>query len=441
MSEEASARLPLPGTDGGSGYVTKNQQERRDALRNGPDPAKQARELLAYINEAEGYENYKLDRVQTIAKRVMDMELSDEAKRIFVEQQSHADLNYLDTTPTLADLLSEPPEPVVARIEDLMLVDHNTTVAAAAKTGKTTLLVNRVRTYVDGTPLFGRYPLVTPLEGNVGVFNYELSENQMTDWFRKVPPKNAHRVRVANLRGKGLFLQDDASCEAAIKWLKQNEVEIWEIDPLQAALRGTVNDDAVAGAWIANAEMVKHEAGVRDMVLTVHMGHAASLKDADAASERAIGSARWMGWPDNMWVYVKDPQNVRYLRAVGRDIDVAEFGLTFERSTFNLAYKGGDRKTGIKADIWTEIRNRLTSAREPVAHEKLLISKGESNKAKVRSVLNVLHAEGLVEKVKLPKDPSARGAAPSGWELTAVGRTYITEAVDLPEALASQFKF
>jgi hypothetical protein len=333
----------------------------------------------------------------------------------------------------------------VARIEDLLVVGHNTTVAAPAKTGKTVLQANRVRSYVDGVPFLGRYGVTTPVSGNVAVWNYELSENQMHSWFRRlgISPSGLDKIFVGNLRGKGYMLQDDLICELAIKWLVEHEIEVWEIDPLQAALRGSVNDDAVAAEWIQNVERVKAEAGVKDLVLTVHMGHAASYKDADKATERAIGSARWMGWPDNMWTYIRGDEGVNYLRAQGRDVDVSEFSVDWNPETYELTHRGekSGRKDVAADKVWKNVRDALLKEQQgPRYHDDVKKAGGASgaDQSKAKKILDDLESYGLIENYQTTRPGKARKVG--AWRVTEGGKAILGEAASgAPEGYAWSF--
>lgn len=339
---------------------------------------------------------------------------------------------------SMEDVLKQPEQPIQWRIEYLLQAEHNTTVAAAAKTGKTVLAINRLKSLVDGTEFLGRFPVITPVEGNVAYFNYELGERQMHAWIRSAQIKRPERLWVRNLRGKGLYLQDDTACEATVNWLRLHDIEIWEIDPLQAALRGSVNDDAVAAEWIANVEKVKAEAGVKDLIVTTHTGHLSKADDDGySANERSIGSSRWIGWPDNLWTYV-NIDGTRFLRAVGRDVDMPEFGVDFDRSTLMLTDKGkGTSRVAIKSSrAWKAImelfagrigETLLKTTIEDLIHDKYKIPAQE-----VRKALSAAADEPdnpCLERVPGPRLRNT-GPPPDAYHLTAMG-TFAVKSRDL----------
>lgn len=323
---------------------------------------------------------------------------------------------------TLQEVLERPEEPLEWRIEELLISEHNTTLAAPAKGGKTTLMVNLLRALVDESPFLGRFHVTKPLQGRIAMWNYELSERQMHSWLRSAEIKHPDRVAVLNLRGRGLFLQDNDACEWAVEWLRQAETELWVIDPLQAGLRGTVNSDETAGEWISNVERVKAEAGVSDLIVVTHTGHLSKADETGrAGNERTIGSARWQGWPDNMWTYVKDDEQVRYLRAVGRDVDVDEFALDFDKETLTLSYKGEDtsRQDQRQTKAWRTMLDALRADPDglhagSVLREQMKGS-GSERTAAMRQAVDI----GLL-------DESKRGQA-KYYALTPLGRRLIAQ--------------
>src|SRR5690606_9728263 len=108
---------------------------------------------------------------------------------------------------------------------------HNTTIAARYKVGKTTLITNLIRSFADGEPFLGEF-WTERTTGNIVVFNHELSDNQFTNWLRRAGIKNTDKIIPVNLRGKGLYLQDEDAQEWAIELLRACNAEVWIVDPL-----------------------------------------------------------------------------------------------------------------------------------------------------------------------------------------------------------------
>lgn len=334
----------------------------------------------------------------------------------------------------LSDLLALPEVPIQWRIFGLAQVGHNVTIAARYKVGKTTLITNLLKPLVDGGEFLG-FP-VRPVEGNVVVYNHELSDAQFTSWLRRAGIKNTHKIIPVNLRGKGLYLQDEDAQNWSIELLRKYNAEVWIIDPLQAALRGTVNDDSVASDWIAAADRVKAEAGVSELVLVTHTGHLAKADiDGRSANERSAGSARWSGWPDALWVYTKDDAGTRYLSAEGRDIQVDEFGLDFNSETLALTSLGeGTGRADRKATapyrallaLFTDNPERHIS--RPQIEQELRIN----NKA-VTTAIRDAELARMIEQCECDHSPGQKGRKPNTYILTGSGRWALKQFTDITD--------
>lgn len=317
---------------------------------------------------------------------------------------------------TLEDALKRDREPVTYRIDHMLVVGHNTNIAASYKTGKTTLLGNRARALADGVPFLDAFD-VKPVDGKIVIFNYEVSDNQFLTWLDRLDIKNKHLIVPVNLRGKGVYIQDDIWCEWAIKTLRELECEVWEIDPLSAAIRGNTKDEEVASEWIARAERIKAEAGVSDLILTTHTGHLAGF-DADgrAANERTAGAARWMGWPDSLWTYTKDKDENRYLSVLGRDVECEEFQVSMDPTSMRLSDKGRGTSRAKAKDLkaWAQTLIYIRDHPSCTATDLTDEVGRDGAKAKKRAI-----EMGLVEEVDLPHE--GRGRPAKGLRLTPLG--------------------
>jgi transcription termination factor Rho len=84
---------------------------------------------------------------------------------------------------TLKERLALPLVETAWRIADLQAAGHRVLLAAQFKAGKTTFVVNVIRSVVDGDPFLNRY-VVSPIEGTVALFDFEMSGRQLDDWYR-----------------------------------------------------------------------------------------------------------------------------------------------------------------------------------------------------------------------------------------------------------------
>ncbi|TQN30739.1 bifunctional DNA primase/polymerase-like protein [Haloactinospora alba] len=243
----------------------------------------------------------------------------------------------------LADRLARERPKVPHRFEGLGKVGANTTVAAQYKAGKTTLVCNLVRSLADEVPLFGRFELNTPLSGNIAVFNYELDDDEFEDWLADQNIKHPDRVHLLHLRGEKLPLVSEPVEEWVTQWLAERDIEALIIDPAARAFSGCgdENSNQDVAAFTEAVDVIKHNAGVRDLWMPTHTG-----RGQEEAAERSRGATRWDDWPDVLWKLVKGDTGNRYFGAQGRKVNQAEIELSFDSGTGRLGTTGGgDRQS------------------------------------------------------------------------------------------------
>lgn len=238
--------------------------------------------------------------------------------------------------------LDIPDEAVQWRLKGLLGVGHNAVLVASRKAGKTTMVGNLVRSYVDGEPFLGRFE-VERTDAPVAIFNYEVDERQYRRWLRETAIIGLDRVHVLHLRGRVLPLKDARVRAWVIGWLRARNIGLWIVDPYSRAYTGSLdngNDEAQVNAFLDTLDIIKAESGVSELVMPVHTPKAR----AESGEESAIGSQRLEGWPDSMWYLTKDLETgLRFLRAEGRDVDVAEEQLTYDPTARRLTMGGWDR--------------------------------------------------------------------------------------------------
>ncbi|APX03381.1 AAA family ATPase [Arthrobacter sp. QXT-31] len=389
-----------------AGLMTKDELEAKAAYMARDLEDKATKIFNKRIEASEKFQSWELVEVELANKRARE-----EANRRYKVENSDADLSLFDSCMDLHTALTMPEEPMEWRVKHLLMVGHITTVTAPAKAGKTVLQVNRVKSYVDGTPLFGRFP-VKPVEGNVAVWNYELMPNQMHDWFRRAQIVNRHKIFVMNMRGAGLFIQNEVVLERAIKWLRDNKIEILEIDPLQAAFLGSVNSDEDAADYITALQRLQKESGVKDIILTTHMGHAGK---SNAEFERSIGSARWEGFPDNMWIYKREGDTA-YLRIdKGRMDPVPEFALTRDPATNMLTHMGDNsgQEASKANDLFREVIRTLADGIQKLKTKDVvekIAGSATKKKQEVRSILEELSEWGLLTEENVKQESGQKAA-------------------------------
>lgn len=289
-----------------------------------------------------------------VQRRYSELKVTEDARALLAAEKAGAAPDLAGIS--LADFLAEPDAPVRYRVEGLWPAEGRVLLAAAAKSGKTTMVAaNLLPSLVDGREFLGRYGAST-VDGNVVLMNMEVGENTLRRWMRDSGIENAGRVLVANLRGKAtaLTLNTEAGRSRLAEWLRAAEAEVVILDPLAPVLASLGLDEnsnadvAQFFAWWSESLTL---AGVRDDVVVHHAGH---------AGQRSRGASRLLDEPDAVWTLTREMDDggefsplepTRYLSAYGRDVELLPEALSFELSTRRLALTGkgkaevkGDRK-------------------------------------------------------------------------------------------------
>jgi hypothetical protein len=242
---------------------------------------------------------------------------------------------------SLADLLAEPDEDEQYRIGRLWPVGGRILLSAPYKAGKTSTVGNLLRSLVDGDPFLGEFP--TAPVGRVVLIDTEMDRRNIRRWLREQNIRNAAAVTVIPIRGMvSSFAINNETVRA--EWAALiGQADVLILDCLRPVLDAIGLSEATDAGQLLNAfdellAAVKADEGV----MVTHMGH---------ANERARGDSRLLDWPDVLWSIVRDTEapaegdgdRPRYFSAVGRDVDVPEGQLTFDRSTRHLTYVSGTR--------------------------------------------------------------------------------------------------
>lgn len=361
---------------------------------------------------------------QKIQLELQNLRAREEAKKLLDAEKTTSGYKALDIQ-GLDKLLEVPDEAPQWRINGLMQIGHNATMAARYKVGKTTMVTNMLKSLVDGDPFLGEFH-TQKVTRPVVVFNHELSDRQFTAWLRKAGIFNTQMIIPVNLRGKGLYLQDEEAADWAIEILKKYNAEVWIIDPLQAALRGTVSDDMVASEWISAADRVKAEAGVSELFLVTHTGHLSKADENGVSSnERSAGSARWSGWPDVLWTYTMDGEGIRYLSAEGRDISVSERAMAFDEKTGRLTSQG-DKSGRVENKYnkpYQSLMDLLKANPDKTYSRNDLTGELRKPNKFITDAIRDATSCNMVEEIELEREPGKRGAAPKGYRLSPIGKT------------------
>jgi hypothetical protein len=310
-----------------------------------------------------------------VTKRFVQYAVEQQARERLTDRIAAARFERPPYFKTLTEQLQREREPRQARLAGLADVGANVLIQARHKTGKTTLTANLVRALADGSPFLGSID-VTPPVGRVGLVNFEMSPDQMDDWLADLGITNTDRVSVLNLRGYRLPLISTEVQRFLTGWASECGLEVLILDPWGRAMSGSgsenSNDDVRAVLEILGE--IKREAGVRDLYVLAHIGH--------AEAERARGASELLGWPDVLWLLTRNDAGTRYLSAEGRDVEFPEVALTFDPASRALALAGG----GV---------SRAQATEDAAVARVLKVVRAASSPLKVTEVLAALHADGM----------------------------------------------
>lgn len=227
---------------------------------------------------------------------------------------------------------------------------------AQFKIGKTTLVTNLVQSLATGDPFLRRFRVHPKFKGHVAHWNMEVSQRTLLGWYRKQPIPDEARAKVFPLSVRGnisLDFKNDVVADWAIKWLQNNSIKVWIIDPLSKLFRDDENNNYEFNQWWLKLEHITAEANVRLVVLVHHTGH---------SNDRARGASAMMGNPDVLLSYAhcgnlgdRPPNRLRYLAALGRDVDLPSTEIDFEPDT-NTLFSTNSGTTRIQAKSTVKAR-------------------------------------------------------------------------------------
>lgn len=256
-----------------------------------------------------------------VAKRKRQIRVDNEARRE-VESEEKDPFEEPDVV-DLATFLGQPDNPTLYRIDQLWPINGNVLFAAAAKFGKSTMVMNLIRSMSDGTSFLGHFECPRVAEGEtILLIDLEMSPDRVRSELRGQNIQNLSQLRLANLRGQAkLFDVTDPEVRAYwVAYCQQHNVKTLILDPL-APLLGYLNveenDNTTVNRFFQQLDEFKMECGIRDMLVTHHCGHTADW--------RPRGASRFNDWPDALWLAkidgdITDPATPRKFFVRGRDV-------------------------------------------------------------------------------------------------------------------------
>jgi Bifunctional DNA primase/polymerase, N-terminal/AAA domain len=301
---------------------------------------------------SEGYE--KGGHGQDDERATFDSLVAKEAAKIRVREAARALVDASNRPPaepfdagTLGEILARPPQPK-ARIEDLVPWEAGTLITAQRKVGKTTFIGNLCRSLINGGSFLGCFK-VRPVDGNVAVLNFEMPGQTLAQWYGSMQIPH-DRLYLVNLRARAnpLATERERADLAAILQARNTETVVY--DPFGRAYTGrSQNDPGEVGAWLAELDrFTRGEVGAKDLFLTAHAGW---------DGERTRGASALEDWADSIITLTRDKDedgsSARYVRAIGRDVDLEEDQLRFSRDEryLQLARTGSRKATAEKRKV------------------------------------------------------------------------------------------
>lgn len=291
---------------------------------------------------------------QSVRDRVERLRVDAEARRLYAAEV--AGPQDPPSTVSLAALLCEPDEGPAWLVDGLWPAGGKVLLAAAQKTGKTTMVGNLVRCLVDGAPFLAR-PVVTlaPAPGEdtwrvaaagyavpaprvVALLDFEMTRRKLKDWLREQRIGQAGNVHVELMRGRSWDIRDPEIRAGWATHLQSIGAQVLIVDPIGPVLHGLgidENDNSAVGGFLAALDALVRDAGVSELFVAHHTGH---------GTERARGASSFMGWPDANWRIVREELgDVRAFAAEGRDVWVAETVTEYDAGTRRLWLGQGSR--------------------------------------------------------------------------------------------------
>ncbi len=333
-----------------------------------------------------------LELQERVRQSLLNLRATEIAKELLLEEKAEKDqkLEVLD----LAEWLETEDQVPTYRIEGLWPSDGNVHLIASYKSGKTTLVLNVIRSLVEGEVLLGRFP-VRPVEGRVLYINYELSDLMTKRWFRRIGIKNRRKVSVLNLRGQENPLGSKMDREKFAKLLRDLMIEVIVIDPFSGAFtNGNSLDNDEVKQFLIEIDKFANKAGIKEVLIAVHAGYE-PLKPRGASTLGDHPDALWYIWkPDKK-------SNQRNFMANGRDIDVEEEAILFDETSLSLSLSGSSGRDATEYRIRQEIINLIRKT--PGCSASQIESSITGAKALVTKMREQLKADGLIREQRAGK--------------------------------------
>lgn len=403
--------------------VHKDVERRLSKDRNAEDEILDEDDELPY--EMLSDEDGRALSVQEMSEKML---LRDEARSL--ADRIKAERGYTapppDTSWTLSDALTTPPQPTPYIIDGLAGAKHNVVITAQYKTGKTAFVLGTLaQALCDGTEFLGEFKVNGPHQGTmVGHWNCEMDPTELLDdYLRPVGYANPDNLRVWNLRGYSVNLLTPLGREEAVKWLMGKipkpdgtfppPVKVWTIDSLarlarMAGIAEKDNDEMLS--LLMAIDEIKVEADVDVCFVITHTGRMVH----EEGNERARGATVIDDWPDARWIITKQGE-VRFLAIEGRGVRMESSSLVYDSNT-GRSRLGGGNKAEIMAEGGVQCAFRAVKEQPGINKTALTRVVKDTMKCGVRQAEEYIEdaiEAGFIDKPRRGASSGAKGGRPS----------------------------
>ncbi len=259
-------------------------------------------------------------------------------------------------------------------------------------------MLNYARALLTGQPFLGEFPII-PLEQHqrIAFLNFEVGGKMLARWAHDIGI-DEDRLYLVNLRGRRNPLGRDDDRAQLADQLRSLDVAVVMVDPFGRAYTGeSQNDNAEVQRFLVDLDMfVRTEVGATDLVLAAHAGW---------DGERTRGASALEDWPDTIITLTGDGEGEdrkRFMRALGRDVEVVEDEVLMDPLTRNLSRAGtGPKrsKSGPKpsrvADLAVLVTRVVNAAGEPLGRNQIreaVLATGEVPKVGEQAIKDAIGA-------------------------------------------------
>lgn len=278
------------------------------------------------------------------------------------------------------------------RVAHMISLGSNIVINATRKAGKSTLMINLIRSLTTGAPFLDAYR-VEPVK-NVKVFDLEMPLATSKQWLADAGIVDGDNVGYAFLTGQvsRLDILNDKHRAQIAESLRGTDVLIIDpLGPLIAAMGLEENSNTEIRRLLNALADMKHQAGISELVVVVHAGH--------NAQSRARGASVLADWPDAVITLKNDKPDDTYhprkISAFGRDVYVEPTMLHYDHGTRTLRTDEGNYMAA-QGDSTTVVLEALMTGRKTVRQLRELTSYGSD---KLYKLLDGLVSQGKVRVI------------------------------------------